>query len=122
MSDHTTKVLRYKRRYTESFSKNYFLKLHFWGMWCRVGTTICTRNSTWFIFKFTPKKFPFNLMQKPSTISHSLATANIIWNYRRILFLLGACRNSFLVFVSDRSRSGLARKWGQIPDSPFVLP
>jgi hypothetical protein len=28
--------------------------------------------------------------------------------------LLGDCRNSFFVFVSDRSRSGLAENLGQI--------
>jgi len=28
--------------------------------------------------------------------------------------LMGGCRNSFLVFVSDRSRSGLAENLGQI--------
>ena len=31
-----------------------------------------------------------------------------------ITFLMGTCRNSFLVFVSDRSRSGLAENLGQI--------
>ena len=31
--------------------------------------------------------------------------------------VMGGCRNSFLVFVSDRSRSGLAKKSVQILDS-----
>jgi hypothetical protein len=35
---------------------------------------------------------------------------------------VGGCRNSFLVFVSDRSRSGLAKKSVQILDSLDVLP
>ena len=35
---------------------------------------------------------------------------------------LGGCRNSILVFVSDRSRSGLAKKLVQILDSLDVLP
>ena len=35
---------------------------------------------------------------------------------------LGACHNSFLVFVSDCSRSGLAKKSVQILDSLDVLP
>ena len=36
--------------------------------------------------------------------------------------LVGGCRNSILVFVSDRSRSGLAKKLVQILDSLDVLP
>ena len=36
--------------------------------------------------------------------------------------VLGACLNSFLVFVSDLSRSGLAKKLVQILDSLVVLP
>ena len=35
---------------------------------------------------------------------------------------MGACRISFLVFVSDHSRSGLAKKLVQILDSLDVLP
>ena len=36
--------------------------------------------------------------------------------------VVAACRNSFLVFVSNRSRSGLAKKPFQILDSLDVLP
>ncbi len=35
---------------------------------------------------------------------------------------MGGCRNFFLVFVSDHSRSGLAKKLVQILDSLDVLP
>ena len=35
---------------------------------------------------------------------------------------MGGCRNSILIFVSDRILSGLAKKLVQIPDSLDVLP
>ena len=37
------------------------------------------------------------------------------------IFELGACRDSFFVFVSDRSRSGLTENLGQIRFS-YVVP
>ena len=37
------------------------------------------------------------------------------------IITLGACPNFFLVFVSDRSRSGLAKNLVQSPDSIAVL-
>jgi hypothetical protein len=39
-----------------------------------------------------------------------------------VTWTLGGCRNSILIFVSDRILSGLAKKLVQIPDSLDVLP
>jgi hypothetical protein len=38
------------------------------------------------------------------------------------LLTLGACHNSFLVFVSNRSRSGIAENWSQIRYVAILVP
>jgi hypothetical protein len=78
--------------------------------------TLSVTPRPWYCWKAEDLSFLRVLLVRGVTLTSLLIKKRQNWA------LVGACRNSFLVFVSDRSRSGIAENRNQIRYVAILVP